>query len=88
VDAGAAIARLTVEAFSRELVAHPMAGFDADGARTAFGLPDTVRAVAVVAVGSLGDYATVDPAVIERDARGRQRRPLGTAVSALDRRSW
>jgi nitroreductase len=76
VDAGAAIAQLTVEAFSRELVAHPMAGFDADGARTAFGLPDTVRGVAVVAVGSLGDYATVDPAVIERDARGRQRLPL------------
>jgi nitroreductase len=76
VDSGAAIAQLTVEAFSRGLIAHPMAGFDADGARAVFGLPDEVRPVAVVAVGSLGDYATVDPAVIERDARGRQRLPL------------
>ncbi|MDT5092570.1 MAG: hypothetical protein QOH60_1933 [Mycobacterium sp.] len=76
VDVGAAIAQLSVEAFSRGLVAHPMAGFDADGARTAFGLPDDVRPFAVVAVGSLGDYSTVDPAVIERDARGRQRLPL------------
>ena len=76
VDTGAAIAQMTVEAFSRGLVAHPMAGFDADGARAVFGLPDEVRPFAVVAVGSLGDYATVDPAVIERDARGRQRRSL------------
>jgi nitroreductase len=76
VDTGAAIAQLTIEAFSRELVAHPMAGFDAVGVRTVFGLPDGVRPFAVVAVGSLGDYASVDPAVIERDARGRQRLPL------------
>ncbi|MGZ6778821.1 MAG: nitroreductase family protein, partial [Mycobacterium sp.] len=32
VDAGAAIAQLTIEAVSRGLVAHPMAGFNADGA--------------------------------------------------------
>jgi nitroreductase len=76
LDAGAAIAQLTVEAFSRGLVAHPMAGFNADGARAQFALPDEVRPFAVVAVGALGDYATVDPAVLERDARGRQRLPL------------
>jgi nitroreductase len=76
VDAGAAIAQLTVEAFSRGLVAHPMAGFNADGARAEFGLPDGVRPYAVVAVGALGDYATVDPTVLERDAKGRQRLPL------------
>jgi nitroreductase len=76
VDAGAAIAQLTFEAFSRGLIAHPMAGFDAEGVRTVFGLPDEVRPVAVVAVGMLGDYADVDPKVIERDARGRRRLPL------------
>ena len=32
VDAGAAIAQLTIEAVSRGLIAHPMAGFNADGA--------------------------------------------------------
>ena len=82
VDAGAAIAQLTVEAISRGLVAHPMAGFDADGARVAFGLPDEVRPVAVVAVGSLGDYGAVDPAVLERDARGRRRLPLAEIAFA------
>ncbi len=54
VDAGAAIAQLTIEAVSRGLIAHPMAGFNADGAREVFGIPEGVRPIAVVAVGSLG----------------------------------
>ncbi|AKS31098.1 nitroreductase family protein [Mycolicibacterium goodii] len=76
VDAGAAIAQLTVEAVARGLVAHPMAGFDVDGARAAFDIPDGVRPLAVVALGRLGDYATVDEAVAERDSRPRERLPL------------
>ena len=82
VDAGAAIAQLTIEAVSRGLIAHPMAGFNADGAREVFGIPPGVRPIAVVAVGSLGDYATVDPAIIERDAQGRQRLPLNQVAFA------
>ncbi|BBX28859.1 nitroreductase family protein [Mycolicibacterium alvei] len=76
VDAGAAIAQLTVEAVSRGLIAHPMAGFDVDGVRAAFGVPEGVRPLAVIAVGTLGDYSTADPAIVERDSRPRERRPL------------
>ena len=76
VDAGAAIAQLTIEAVSRGLVAHPMAGFDAGGARDGFGIPAGTQAVAVVAVGSLGDYRNAPPEIVERDAQGRQRLPL------------
>lgn len=76
VDAGAAIANLTIEAVSRDLIAHPMAGFDVDAARSAFGIPDDVRPIAVVAVGVLGDYATAAPEVVERDSRPRERLPL------------
>lgn len=74
VDAGAAIAQLTVEAVSRGLVVHPMAGFDVDGARAAFGIPEGVRPLAVVAVGTLGEPA--DEAIAERDSRPRERLPL------------
>ena len=77
VDVGAAIAQLTVEAVSRGLVAHPMAGFDVDGARAAFGIPNGVRPVAVVAVGLLGDYALAAPEIVERDSIPRERLPLG-----------
>jgi len=76
VDAGAAIAQLTIEAVSRGLVAHPMAGFDADGACEVFGIPAGVRPVAVVAVGTLGDYDNAPPEIVERDALGRSRLPL------------
>jgi len=76
VDTGAAIAQMTVEAVSRGLIAHPMAGFNADGAREVFGIPDGVRPIAVVAVGSLGDYDNAPPEIVERDAQGRGRLPL------------
>jgi nitroreductase len=71
VDTGAAIAQLTIEAVSRGLIAHPMAGFNADGAREAFGIPDGVQPIAVVAVGALGDYDNAPPEIVERDAKGR-----------------
>jgi nitroreductase len=76
VDAGAAIANASIEAVARGLIAHPMAGFDADAARAAFAIPDGVRPVAVLAVGTLGDYATADEAIVERDSRARERLPL------------
>jgi len=76
VDAGAAIANASVEAVARGLAAHPMAGFDADAARAAFDVPAEVRPVAVLAVGTLGDYATAEPSVVERDSKPRERLPL------------
>jgi nitroreductase len=82
VDAGAAIAQLTIEAVSRGLVAHPMAGFNADGACQVFGIPAGARPVAVVAIGSLGDYDNAPPEIVERDAEGRSRLPLNEVVFA------
>jgi nitroreductase len=76
VDAGAAEANLIIEAGSRGLITHPMAGFDVDGARTAFAIPDQVRPLMVIAVGSLADYDRVDPEIAERDAAPRSRKPL------------
>jgi nitroreductase len=80
VDAGAAIANLSIQAVAQGLIAHPMAGFDVDGARKAFELPDEVRPLAVVAVGSLGDYAQMTPEIAERDGRPRERLPLEEIV--------
>jgi nitroreductase len=76
VDAGAAIAQLTVEAVSRELAVHPMAGFHPDAAREAFDIPEGVRPLAVVAVGSLGDYALAEQKYVDRDTTPRERLPL------------
>ncbi|MCV7417872.1 nitroreductase family protein [Mycolicibacterium litorale] len=76
LDAGAAIANLSVEAVSRGLITHPMAGFYVDAAREAFAIPGGVLPLAVVAVGRLGDYATADDAIAERDSQPRVRLPL------------
>jgi nitroreductase len=76
LDAGAAIANLSIEAVSRGLIVHPMAGFDGDAARAAFAIPDSVRPLAVVAAGSLGDYGQAPTDVVERDSLPRERLPL------------
>ena len=80
VDAGAALANLSVEAVSRGLIVHPMAGFDTEGARSAFGLAEQLRPLVVIAVGRLGDYADVAPEIAERDGQPRQRAPLEDVV--------
>lgn len=80
VDAGAAMANLSVEAVSRGLAVHPMAGFDVDGARAAFALPEALRPLAVVAVGRLADYTDVPDEIVERDSRPRTRPPLSEMV--------
>ncbi|HVQ48744.1 MAG TPA: nitroreductase family protein, partial [Mycobacterium sp.] len=71
VDAGAAMANLSIEAVARGLIAHPMAGFNTQGAREVFGIPDGVRPLMVIAVGTAGDYANVAPEIAERDALPR-----------------
>ena len=80
VDAGAAMANLAIEAVSRGLHAHPMAGFDVDGARDVFALAHGLQPLAVVAVGTLGDYREVSEDIAERDARPRARLPLEEIV--------
>lgn len=76
VDAGAAMANLSIEAVSRGLISHPMAGFDVDGSRAAFAIPGNVLPLMVIAVGLLGDYSRVSAEIAERDAMPRQRLPL------------
>ncbi|CAN5462263.1 nitroreductase family protein [soil metagenome] len=80
VDAGAAMTNLLIEAVSRGLIAHAMAGFDAAGATTEFGLAPDVRPLMVIAVGALGDYGTVAPEIADRDALPRERLPLDQIV--------
>ena len=85
VDAGAAAANLSIEAVSRGLICHPMAGFDVDGSRAAFDIPARVLPLMVIAVGSLGDYSQSSAEIAERDALPRHRLPLDEIAFG---RSW
>ena len=82
VDAGAAAANLAIEAVSRGLVSHPMAGFDVDGAHRAFDMPPQVRPLMVLSVGELADYDEVSPQIAERDLLPRGRAPLSEVAFA------
>ena len=83
VDAGAAMANITIEAVSRGLITHPMAGFDAAAAAEAFRLPDRLDPLMVIAVGHLGDYSEVASEIAERDHQPRYRLPLDDLVVRL-----
>jgi len=76
VDAGAAAANLSIEAVTQGLISHPMAGFDVEASRPAFGIPPKVLPLMVIAVGSPGDYSQASTEIAERDALPRQRLPL------------
>ncbi|CAN5504269.1 nitroreductase family protein [soil metagenome] len=78
VDAGAAMANLLIEAVTRGLIAHPMAGFDVDEAVEI--IPDGFWPLVVIAVGSLGDYAVAAPEIAERDGLPRERLALAEVV--------
>jgi nitroreductase len=61
-DLGTASAYMTIEAVSRGLVIHQMAGIQADRIRESFALPDTLRPVTALAIGYVGSNPDLDPA--------------------------
>lgn len=81
-DAGLALANLLLEATARGLATHPMAGFDATAARTAFGIPAGFDPVTAVAVGHPGDPNTLPEDLQTREVAPRQRQPLADLVFA------
>jgi len=71
-DAGTAFGQLSLQAVALGLQVHGMGGFNADGARTEFAIPDDFEVGAAFAIGYLdGDGAPPD---------GRKRRPLSEIV--------
>jgi nitroreductase len=81
-DLGAAEQNLALQAFALGLVAHSMAGFDAERAKAEL-LPDGYEPGALTALGYPGDPATLDERNRERETRPRERRPLSEIVFGL-----
>ncbi len=75
-DLGLAVGNLLCEATHRGLLVHQMAGFDASLAHGTLGLPEDHEAVAVMAIGYLGDPALLPAGVEEKDPGKRERRSL------------
>jgi len=74
--AGLASENLVLQAVALGLVAHQMGGFDADAARRAFDLPDHVRPLAVIAVGTQGSADLLPEDRRAKELGPRRRKPL------------
>lgn len=72
---GLATENLVLQAVADGLVAHQMAGFDKEGLRREFALPDDVSPLAAIAVGALGSPDLLDEERRERETRPRRRLP-------------
>ena len=74
-DLGLAVGNLLSEATHLGLLVHQMAGFDAALAHSSLGLPVGHEAVAVMAIGYLGDAALLPAGVEEKSPAQRERKP-------------
>jgi nitroreductase len=81
-DVGQAVAHLTVEATARGLFAHQMGGFDAEKAREVFALPADYDAVALIALGYLGEADSLPESLQKSERAPRNRKPLAEFVFA------
>ncbi|MEJ2384131.1 MAG: nitroreductase family protein [Xanthomonadales bacterium] len=79
-DLGAASAALTYEATARGIVVHQMVGIKPDRVREVFDLGESVEPLTALAIGYPAAPADADPAMVERDKRKRERRPVEAFV--------
>jgi nitroreductase len=75
-DVGLAVENLSVQAMSMDIFVHQMAGFQPDKARELFGIPKDHDPVAMIALGYLGDPATLPEKLRARELTPRTRKPL------------
>ena len=69
-DTGAAVAMMCVEATALGLHVHQMAGFEPEKVREAYNVPSNAEPVSAIAIGYLGD-----PASLSDDLRKKEKRP-------------
>lgn len=75
-DTGAAMAWLTVEATTRGLFVHQMAGYDPNKARELFGIPQEWEAIAAFVLGYPGEASALPEKLRDRETGLRSRKPL------------
>ncbi|MFZ7086661.1 nitroreductase family protein [Curtobacterium sp. RRHDQ10] len=83
-DLGQSIAALGVQAHAEGLHLHQMGGFEVDGLRAAFDLPERLVPVTVTAVGTVADPSQLDEKAAARETAERTRLPLDVLVLARD----
>lgn len=73
---GLAAENLVLQAVAEGLVAHQMGGFNKEGAKLVFSLPEDVEPQVVIALGTLGSPELLDEERREKEVAPRRRLPL------------
>lgn len=79
-DCGLAVGQMVHELHDRGLIAHQMAGYSKELARTALGIPDDLVPVVVIAIGKQDVAEKLPEALAAREVAPRERLPLDTLV--------
>jgi len=79
-DVGLAMENLVLQATSMSLLAHQMAGFDVERARSILEIPPRYDPVGMVAVGHLGDPESLSEEQRLKELSTRQRKPIDQFV--------
>jgi nitroreductase len=79
-DLGLATANLIIEATSRDLHVHPMAGFDPEKARQLFDIPEGFEPWTALAIGYASDAGDTPEIYRGRDQKPRTRKPISELV--------
>ncbi len=79
-DAGQAVAALVTQAHAEGLSVHQMGGFDRPAAAEAFGMPESVRPLVVIAVGRRDADVVLPEPFADRELAPRTRLPLDQLV--------
>jgi nitroreductase len=79
-DTGSAVADLTLEATSRGLFVHQMAGFDPHKAIELFEIPSDWEPIAAFVIGYPGDPESLPETLRQRELAARERKPLASFV--------
>jgi nitroreductase len=81
-DLGLAAGNICVEATARGLHVHQMIGIVPDRVRELYGVPDNALPLTAIAIGYLGENASLPDALRDRDRAVRTRKPLSGIVFA------
>ncbi len=79
-DLGLAIGNLTTQASCMDLYVHSMGGFSKKKVRAHFDLPEDIEPMTMIAIGYLGDPATLSEFNQKRELELQERKPLAELV--------
>jgi len=83
-DTGMAVSNLLLQAIALDIYVHQMGGYSVEKVKSYFKLNDDIEPVAMMAVGYLGDGASLSPELLSRDEKRRPRKSINEFVFKND----